>query len=382
MTDASDVITYIGVPLAVLGVLPIFYTFINSFFTLRNVRRSLRKCGLEATTRGSFMAGVVEVSLPRFSITPLDRSEEGYWTQTLKPSTLRGGTWTTFYWNQLITGHAQQRIQYSSDLRVPQAEIELEELLGFLLDRGAVPDVKGIHMLRVSGLWTPTGTCLMLSPDTSQCVLRVSVSDDSDGVLSLALQWNPKWDVREAKSLPPGWIRFELPQASSDSKTKPHEADDGAPRTDEEDQKVVLERQDMAPPDNDSSFSNEQTHELKPPSYQPSPTSLRFNLSSHFSAPHLTINSPSYEYLQAPISTSLEPLSPPSNSWFAPLSLAFALSQHLPLYTHQIPPFLHNLPTQIPAGVLVMLGLVSVEDVPEWETQYDPNERNIAFQQR
>ncbi|KAL8648973.1 MAG: hypothetical protein Q9210_004672 [Variospora velana] len=152
MADASDVITYIGVPLAVLGVLPIFYTFTNSFFTLRNVKRSLRRCGLEATTRGSYMGGVIEVSLPRYSVTPLERTEDGYWTQDTKPSTLKGGTWTIFNWNQLVTGHAMQRIQYSSDLKVPQAEIELEELFEFMLDRGAVPDAKGIHMLRVSGL--------------------------------------------------------------------------------------------------------------------------------------------------------------------------------------------------------------------------------------
>lgn len=122
MATATDIITYIGVPLAVLGVLPIFYNFINSFFTLRNVKRSLRRCGLEATTRGSFLAGFVEVSLPRFTITPLERSEEEFWTDNSTPSLLKGGTWTVFHWNRLITGHAMQRVQYSSDLTVPQAE--------------------------------------------------------------------------------------------------------------------------------------------------------------------------------------------------------------------------------------------------------------------
>ncbi|KAI4208432.1 MAG: hypothetical protein LQ349_009729 [Xanthoria aureola] len=66
-------------------------------------------------------------------------------------------------------------VQYSSDLTVPQAEVDLEELYEFLLDRGTVPDVKGIHMLRVSGLWTPTGTSLMLSPDSKQTALRIVI---------------------------------------------------------------------------------------------------------------------------------------------------------------------------------------------------------------
>ncbi|KAL9607918.1 MAG: hypothetical protein Q9167_007221, partial [Letrouitia subvulpina] len=289
MASASDVITYIGVPLAVLGVLPVFYTFINSFFTLRNIRNSLRKCGLEATTRGSFMAGVVEVSLPRFSITPLERTEENYWTQSMKPSILKGGTWTIFHWNQLITGHAQQRIQYSSDLRVPQAEIELEELFEFLLDRGAIPDVKGIHMLRISGLWTPTGTCLMLSPDSTQCVLRVSVPDESDGILSLALHWIPKWDIRDPLTLPPGWMRIGLPpSAPPDMTGKSSEMEDS------ETQRAVSEKPDPSLPDKEPSSSASSNHHQKPPSYHPPATSLRYHLTSQPEPPYLKITSPVY----------------------------------------------------------------------------------------
>lgn len=78
-----------------------------------------------------------------------------------------------------------QRVQYSSGLRIPQAEVDLEELHEFLLDRGAVPDVKSIYMLRISGLWTPAGTSLMLSPDSKHTALRMSMPDESDGVLSL-----------------------------------------------------------------------------------------------------------------------------------------------------------------------------------------------------
>jgi hypothetical protein len=37
MASATDVITYIGIPLAVLGVLPIFYTFFLSILTQRRL---------------------------------------------------------------------------------------------------------------------------------------------------------------------------------------------------------------------------------------------------------------------------------------------------------------------------------------------------------
>lgn len=77
MPNASDITTFIGNPLAVLGVLPILYTAINSFITIRPIKRRLHRNGLhEAHTRGSLMSGIVEVSLPRFNIRPLDREED------------------------------------------------------------------------------------------------------------------------------------------------------------------------------------------------------------------------------------------------------------------------------------------------------------------
>ena len=370
MADASDIITYIGVPLAVLGVLPIFYTFINSFFTLRNIKRALRKCGLEATMRGSYMAGVIEVSLPRFSIATLDRIDDEYWTQGVKPSILKGGSWTTFNWNQLIIGHAMQRIQYSSDLKVPQAEIDLEELFEFLLDRGAVPDPKGIHMLRVSGLWTPTGTCLMLSPDSTQTALRVSVPDDSDGILSLAVQWKREWNRRDPLSLPPGWMRLEFSDVNA--KTA-----DGVPNDGEKEVAQITqdEKNEAIKPDleaNRSSTSN-------PPSYIPPPTSIRFQLSSLPNHPFVQIKSPTYEHNQMPLDPAPMPftsLSKTATPWLAPLSLVLNLSYPYPTTFLGLPPFLHimSLSSSVPCGVLVIAQLLFPNDAPEWETTYPPNE--------
>ena len=58
MTNASDITTYTGIPLAVLGVLPILYTAINSLVNIRKIKQSLRHNGLfEATTRSSLMSG-------------------------------------------------------------------------------------------------------------------------------------------------------------------------------------------------------------------------------------------------------------------------------------------------------------------------------------
>lgn len=98
---------------------------------------------------------------------------------------------------------------YSNGLQLPEAEVDFNELVSFLMDRGAVPDAKGLHMLRVSGLWTPTGTPLLVSPEGMGSVLRVADAGDSDGILSLALRWEKAWDQREEGNLPVVWMRLE-----------------------------------------------------------------------------------------------------------------------------------------------------------------------------
>lgn len=373
MTTATDVITYIGVPLAVLGVLPIFYTFVNSLFTLRNIKRSLRNCGLEAIIRGSYLGGVIEVSLPRYSITPLDRSEDEYWTRGRKQSFLKGGAWTVFNWNQLITGHAMQRIQYSSDLKVPQAEVDLEELFEFMLDRGAVPDTKGIHMLRVSGLWTPTGTCLMLSPDSSQSALRISMAEDSDGILSVALQWKLEWNKRDHSSLPPGWMRLAL---------SPRVAKEADGRFSDGEKPITIEgtaSREMLEDDNKTKLVKSKPSSPDPPAYTPPPTALRFHLSSLPSFPHIQIRYPTYEHKDMPLGPapkSTDPLFNPATPWLAPLCLTLSLSRPTSTSFLNLPTFLYALASSsaIPCGVLVMANLLSCNDAPEWETTYPANQ--------
>lgn len=385
MANASDIITYIGVPLAVIGVLPIFYTFLNSYFTIRNITRCLQRNGLEAITRGSLMSGVVEVSLPRFSITPLDRDDPDYWAPNLKPSTLKGGTWTCFNWNTLITGTRLYRLQYSDDLQVPQAEIDFGELLGFLLDRGAVPDVKGLHFLKVSGLWTPAGTSLMLSPDEGSSVLRVSVPNDSDGVLSLALRWEEAWDNRETTSLPPSWMRLTISESLNGSASSKEDLPSDEAAFFEE--KSLLEQTSMESTDGKalgkSLMEKEQPgarekSSLSTSSYVPTPTSLRFRL-GHLPSGDLNISTAAWEVSHAPLdsSPSLKHLrSKPASTWFPAIALALGLSKSLPLYTYTLPPFLHGLAMKdtIPCGVLVLLGILKEHEAPDWATKYDPAE--------
>ncbi|KIV76895.1 hypothetical protein PV11_08745 [Exophiala sideris] len=259
MTSATDIITYIGVPLAVLGVLPILYTFILVILTQRRIRASLvhhghRPVGSSRsndgfTIRSSPMTSLIEVELPRYAIAPLDRNNDDYWKPTTEgqeqagehhrlldraESTLsmveegrvrgflRGGSWRAFHWKRLVVGKRLYRIQYVDDLREPPAEVDFSELIHLLLDWGALPDAMGWEKLKSGGLWTPTGTVLLVkSADEtnprkqSDWVLRTSMPDESDGVLSLTIRWtNDGTSVaatRGVASLPPGWGRLSQP---------------------------------------------------------------------------------------------------------------------------------------------------------------------------
>ena len=93
-----QIITYIGVPLAVLGVLPIIYNTISTLVTLANVRRALRHGRLAGITRGDVINHIIEVELPRYTLAPLHREHQikEYWGLCEHPSHIKGGSWTIF----------------------------------------------------------------------------------------------------------------------------------------------------------------------------------------------------------------------------------------------------------------------------------------------
>lgn len=393
MASATDIITYIGIPLAVLGVLPIIYTCITSLITLRSIKHKLKADGVRPLSiTSSLMSGVVELTLPRYSITPLNRDEDPeYWKLSRRPSGLQGGTWTKFNWNCLVTGSRLYRLQYSDELQVPKAEVNFEELLSFLIDRGAVPDVKGLHMLRMSGLWTPTGTSLMLSPDTTQKALRVDLPDDSDGWLSLTMTWESVWDNFDGGlRLRPGWMRVGVPEHSlnGDEKSalKLEIASSGEGKKDFNLEKTPTQefgedgvpvRVSYAMPDVNAAAAR--TKLAVPPAF------VRLRFSGSGSA--LTISDALWEYGHG-VSGPKLPLShlqkPPASLWVPSIALSLGLGRSMPLYNHSLDASLKVLANRdtIPSGVLVMLDIIPESAAPSWETKYDSHEdqRNIHAQ--
>ena len=372
MTSATDIISYIGIPLAVLGTTPVLYTSTRALLTLSSVQKSLVSNGINAVTRTSLISGLVEVELPRCSITPLDREDPDYWTLNPRPSTLKGGSWTLFNWNRIVTAQRLYRVQYHEDLQEPQAEVEFEELLTLMLDRGAVPDSKGMKMLRLTGLWTPVGTTLLLAPDCSKSALKVAVPDDSDGVLSLVMDWRKEWDQKDEESLPPSWMRvrnYDVETGSSTSDGPQVTEQEASPGDTEAGNTSVLEEKKSNAPHNDADLIHDKEDQRL--------STIRFLLGIR--AGSLYINSTHYE-------TKNNDLSPgpsvahlcesPANIWFSSAAIALGQLQGMALWTLHIPDTVTMLASKdcLPCGVLCMLGLIDEKDAPTWETHYDPHE--------
>ncbi|TAQ90652.1 hypothetical protein B7494_g1024 [Chlorociboria aeruginascens] len=367
MVSGPDIITYIGVPLAVLGVLPIIYNTVSTLATLSKVRRILRRGRLAGVTRGDVINHVIEVELPRYTIAPLDRieQEKEYWRLHDHPSEIPGGSWTIFHWKTHSIGQKTQRIDYADQLRQPQAEIGFEELVGFLLDLGAVPDPVGFRMLRGSGLWAPAGTRLLLSPNQHKAALSIAPLDDSDGNLSLSVNWSSDWGTRDQNSLPPYWVRIRgvpptRPVAKTENEGKePLGEEIGGPKIEDKDDLKLK----YAPATEDS-----------PPAIRCQigidglisaiPDDFDAQMFDHLNVQHLEVD-------QAGTNTT--------GVWFASVITAHGTSSQTILWNYKIPSSILNFAKKstIPCGILVLLGLIEESATPEWATHYNDGDEKV-----
>lgn len=337
------------------------------------------------------MSSLIEIELPKYTLAPLERSHEDYWQPTNEgqlgehehhhlltraESTLsmmeegrvqgflKGGSWRAFHWKKLLVGRKLYRIQYEDELREPPADIDFAELVNFLLDWGAVPDSMGWEKLKSSGLWTPGGTVLLRKPEidddltkrpVSNWVLRTSVPDESDGVLSLSIRWTMGSDSmtfeRGAASLPPGWGRLTQPSImfQSNEKDKKQERRDLMTRIEE---------------------------------YRAATDVCVDSTSFRFHAEDNKITKLLWEHDNVETGFVSEPWrtfeSNSAASWF--LSGSCALLSHKPsggLWGCEVPAEVTSFARRdtIPCGVLVMLGLIAEIDAPQWSSEIQHNHR-------
>ncbi|KAI0434170.1 hypothetical protein F5Y09DRAFT_280306 [Xylaria sp. FL1042] len=390
---AESIITIIGVPLAVLGVLPILYNTLATLAALSKIKRMLRHGRLTALTRSDIVNRVIEVELPRYAVQPWDRfSSDQYWQISRQPSSIPGGSWTTFNWKTNTIGIKIQRVEYADQLRQPQVEVEFHELVAYLLDLGAIPDAHGWRLLRSTGLWTPTGCSLMKSPDRNHVALSIAPLDDADGHMSLKVAWQPSWTTRDASTLPPYWIRLPPPpmkeeeekesSSSSQETAQPEETKDDD-KTEGEKEEDDSDKKDSSP--KESLDSIQKQGERNPGR----PITCRFSIDGLESAlsqeqgltpgpTRYDVHSLHIEHLRL---TSVKT----NGTWFASAATAYGTTSQTVLWNYKIPDEVMEFARRdtVPCGVLELLGVVDGSATPQWATKYnDGMDQHESFVRR
>jgi hypothetical protein len=200
MTSPADIITYIGVPLAVLGVSPILYNFIIAFFIKLRLKRQLKAVGLLKDTiiRSRLINGIVELELPVYDLelvgcpnvrprfrmkARIDKNAEA----------VQGGTWTEFayadrdemepYLQRYLAGRVTKGFQISTKLSLPEASVRFEDVLEYFLQNEWKDSVElepeGFKTLKFQNVNIPVNTKLLTgftTPPVSELVLKTARS--------------------------------------------------------------------------------------------------------------------------------------------------------------------------------------------------------------
>ncbi|KAK4194658.1 hypothetical protein QBC40DRAFT_238107 [Triangularia verruculosa] len=377
--SATDIITYFGVPLAVLGVLPILYNTAATLAALSRIKRMLRHSRLTALTRSDVVNRIIEVELPRYAVRPMDRFTDRaeYWSISSHRSTIPGGSWTTFNWRTNVIGLNTQRVEYADQLRQPQVEVEFDQLVCYLLDLGAVPDAYGWRMLRGSGLWTPVGCTLMKSPDGREKALSIAPLDGSDGHLSLAVSWEGGWTRRSWGDLPPYWVRLPPPpqvEIAEEEKVAGETPTEGEGRGDS-----ISEARE--PEHGSCSSLHKMSTETSRPRTQPQKPSLsNIPITCQVSTDGIATALRQEAQLTSTINLDSLPIdhirvrsSSSSGAWFASAATAYGTTSQTILWSYKIPDDILTFSRKetVPCGVLVLLNVVEQSATPEWATTYN-----------
>ncbi|KAI1166217.1 hypothetical protein F5B18DRAFT_96581 [Nemania serpens] len=385
MSSPESIITYIGVPLAVLGVLPILYNTLATLAALSKIKRMLRHGKLTALTRSDVVNRVIEVELPRYAVQPWDRFNHRaeYWQISRQPSSIPGGSWTTFNWKTNAIGIKTQRVEYADQLRQPQVEIEFQDLVAYLLDLGAIPDPHGWKLLRSTGLWTPMGCALMRSPDRGRVALAIAPLDDSDGHLSLKVTWESSWTTRDASTLPPYWIRLPPPppnrgsdeatSATASTSQDVAQSDETTETTETKAEPDDGQNKEDPPKESLDSIQKQADRNAK------TPITCRFSADGLQSAltqdeddertplaSGFEVHSLHMEHLRASAHRT-------SGTWFASAATAYGTTSQTMLWNYKIPDEVLAFARRdtVPCGVLELLGVVDGSQTPEWATAYN-----------
>ncbi|MCJ1289037.1 hypothetical protein MMC34_000569 [Xylographa carneopallida] len=244
-TSATDVITYVGVPLAVLGVLPILWTAIKTLILSFRIRNELSQnlSGIDLSgidlrssvfTNTDILSGQVNVKYQHTRLWPLQAQHKQY--SQLRPLTsrsrLRGGSWTILNWSITQADELDEAVKKyvltpGDRLRQPAARVDFPALVRFLMDIGAVVYPAGLEKLKAEEQRVVSGTDLLRALNGAPVLVTTGRDDDEDNeILSLKLSWEGVGalsdDIPNDKIRAPlNWIRIgPCPKAHKTARTK------------------------------------------------------------------------------------------------------------------------------------------------------------------
>ena len=347
--------------------LPILYNTAATLISLSQIRTMLKRSQLTAMTRSDVVNRVIEIELPRYAVMPLDRFRDRaeYWALSRHPSSIPGGSWTTFNWKTHTIGIKTQRVEFPDQVRQPQVEVAFDDLVCYLLDLGAVPEPNGWKLLRSAGLWTPVGCSLMTSPNGRDKALTVASQTDSDGNLSLAVSWSHSWITRDHSQLPPYWVRVSAQPAKVEDIKGGEDAADEKEQDDSGNQ--------GSPGQHGATSAGTQTVRESKPS---SPKAITCQILGSGIASALTYegtlkNNDNLRHLD--IDHLLVRPSKSAGAWFASAATAYGrTTSQTVLWNYEIPAdVVAFAQTQsVPCGILVLLDMADNSETPEWATQH------------
>jgi hypothetical protein len=224
----------------------------------------------------------------------------------------------------------------------------------------------------------------MKSPDGSQNALTVAPLDDSEGNLSLAVNWSSDWTTRSHASLPPYWVKLPAPILPE---TKQPEGDEDAEAGEPSDPFTTAERPKSSSKSTTSVAPSGPSRTATIDTVQEAIESNATRaISCQVSTEGLVTAVPQDETaLRRPDYLYIEHLrvrpGEMAGVWFASaLTAAYGSSSQTILWNYKIPDDVLRFARKdsVPCGVLELLGVVDESLTPEWATGH--NDRDADFE--
>jgi hypothetical protein len=204
----------------------------------------------------------------------------------------------------------------------------------------------------------------MMSPDGREKALAIAPLDDSDGHLSLAVNWSSQWTTRDHSHLPPYWVRLPPPPKQSAEK---EEASSSANGDDAAVSPVGAESSSIRKDSMDSTQQEVESNAKKYITCQISVDGIVTALTQEDRLQsNLKLDSLYIEHIRIQPSKS-------AGIWFASAATAYGTTSQTILWNYKIPDDVLSFARKetVPCGVLELLDVVNDSDTPEWATSHD-----------